>query len=85
MMRPVGTRIGLRDEQLLRAPGDDLNVHYQARHDIVAHQIRETVRFLQRIAETPDMLRAILDADDHGSASRVGEGDDTVHYPVRRR
>ena len=78
-------RVGLRDEQLLRAPGDDLDVHYQARHDIVAYQIRESVRFLQRIGETVDVRRAVLDADDHGSASRVGEGDDTVHYPVRGR
>src|SRR5712671_4596824 len=74
MMRPVGARIGLRDEQLFRAPRDNLDVHHQARHDIVAYQICETVRFLQRVGETADML---------GAVSRVCEGDDTVQYPVR--
>ena len=64
MMRPVGTWIGLRDEQLLRVPGDNLDVYHQPRDDIVAYEIRETVYFLLRGSARPrTCFRAIVDAE----------------------
>jgi hypothetical protein len=58
------------------APREDLDFRHQARSDPVAHQIRESLLHVKRLADAANMASLVFHADQQCPAGGADGGDD---------
>jgi hypothetical protein len=78
-VRAHTTGIDLYRYHMRLAVTEDLEIGQQPRRDRVGDEAGNTFFERQRLGDATHMPRAILDADEHCAAGRIGERDDCAH------
>ena len=73
VMRSDRAGVDLNGQNVVPTPGDDLQLRYQSRHDVIADEVRQAFFKVQRFRHTSHVARTVLDADEHRASRGIGE------------